>query len=116
MCKKEYVSEQMSAEVGSLIYIADNAGKRRPHICIWVFTNSAGVKYDWLVLPITSTKTVGDKNLIKVEHPKLKLPSYAKLNNIKTITNEEIVEVSNKTFDKLFVDEIASKLQFIFNI
>ena len=104
----------MNATAGSLIYITDpKDGKKRPHMCICVFTNNAGIKYDWLVVPITSTTTIGANNLVKVEHPKLKIPSYAKINNVRTVTTEDSFDVSTILFDEVFLKEVTTKLQFV---
>lgn len=106
----------MNADVGSLLFITDrNTRKRRPHVCIGVFTNNAGIKYDWLVLPITSMCTVGDENLIHVTHKKLKKNSFAKLNNIKTIVaDEDNIEVAKELFDPEQIELIKIRLRFLF--
>lgn len=105
----------MNANVGSLLFIADPlSGKKRPHICIGVFTNNAGVKYDWLVLPITSVDTVGSNNLIPVKHRKLKKNSYAKINNIKTITADADIEIADELFDKEYIELIKIRLRILF--
>lgn len=103
------------AEEGSLIFIQEGS-KRRPHICIKVYRNNAGVPYNWLVLPITSCKTVGDNNLFKVDHPKLNKISYAKLNNMRTIVWDDSYEVKNKInltqLDKL-ITKICKSLKYV---
>lgn len=105
----------MNADVGSLLFIKDkDTKKRRPHICVGVFTNRAGVRYDWLVLPITSTDTVGDANLVPVSHRKLKKNSFAKLNNIKTIKADEEIEVATDLFSEECINLIKIRLRFLF--
>lgn len=83
------------AEEGNLIFIKEK-DKKRPYICIKVFRNNAGVPYNWLVLPITSSDSVGRSNLFPIEHRKLKKVSFVKLNNIQTITWDESFEVKTK--------------------
>jgi mRNA-degrading endonuclease toxin of MazEF toxin-antitoxin module len=101
-------STEHEAEAGSLIFIQEQ-DKRRPYLCIKVFTNNAGVPYNWLVLPVTSKNTVGEDNLYKIEHPKLSKESYVKLNNLKTIPWNEGYEVKQK-INKLTLDQIIQKL------
>lgn len=102
----------MRADVGSLLFIPDPKGsKKRPHICIKVFTNLAGVPYDWLVIPITSTVTVGMDNLMEVEHPKLSLKSYAKINNITCVKASDKIEVAKMSFSKDCVKSIAVRIK-----
>ena len=72
------------ATEGNLIFIQEGI-KRRPYICVKVYRNKAGIPYNWLVLPITSSTAVGFENLFQIEHPKLNKKSYIKLNNIQTI-------------------------------
>lgn len=104
-------------DLGSLLYIADTSGKVRPFICLGKFTNNAGIVYDWLIAPITSAKTVGDVNLVELEeeHPKLKKPSYVKLNNITTLpatkTNE--VEIAEKAFTHEQIEMVIAKLRHL---
>jgi mRNA-degrading endonuclease toxin of MazEF toxin-antitoxin module len=95
-------------EEGSLIFIKEE-DKTRPYLCVKVFKNDAGVPYNWLVLPVTSKHTVGDKNLYKINHPKLSLESYVKLNNIKTIAWDDTYEVKPK-IDQKCLDEVINKL------
>lgn len=85
----------MVATEGSLIFIQESE-KRRPYLCIKVFRNTAGVPYNYLVLPITSKTTVGMENLVAIVHPKLSKESYVKLNNIQTIKLPEDVEIKAK--------------------
>lgn len=101
--------------VGSLLYIADASGKNRPHICVMGFKNEAGVVYDWLVIPITSLTTVGNDNLVEIEHHKLKKPSFAKINNMFTLseTDTENCEVSPKKFAKDMIERVIDKLHDI---
>lgn len=111
-----FIKNSMNADVGSLLFILDpDTGKRRPHVCVHVFKNNAGVKYDWLVLPITSTGTVGNRNLVSLEHKKLKKNSFAKLNNITTIKADSEIEIAEDKFDVKYIESIKSRLRFIFN-
>lgn len=106
----------MNADVGSLLFILDkDTGKKRPHVCIHVFKNNAGVKYDWLVLPITSTGTVGNKNLVAIKHKKLKKESFAKLNNLLTIKADDSIEIAEETVSLENIESIRCRLRFIFN-
>ena len=102
----------MKADVGSLLFIQDkiDSNKKRPHICIHVFTNDAGIPYNWLVLPITSIDTVGKGNLVEVKHRKLKSTSYAKLNNIISIPWNDNIEVAKVNFAKKYAREVTSRL------
>jgi mRNA-degrading endonuclease toxin of MazEF toxin-antitoxin module len=102
----------MKAEVGSLLFIEDkkDSSKKRPYICIHVFTNKAGVPYDWLIVPITSTDKVGTENLVEVEHNKLCCKSYAKINNIESISWNEKIEVAKKKFLAQYVKDVTDKL------
>lgn len=104
--------KRMKAEVGSLLFIKDknDSSKKRPYICLHVFTNRAGVPYDWLVVPITSTDSVGNENLVEVAHPKLSVPSYAKLNNIESISWNDEIEIAKKKFDAIYVRDVTEKL------
>lgn len=106
----------MKADVGSLLFIEDknNKSKRRPFICVYVFKNKAGIPYDWLIIPITSTRTVGDDNLVRVEHKKLCLESYAKISNIESISWRDEIEVAKQKFDDHYVKDITKKLNDIF--
>ena len=102
----------MRADTGSLLFIPDpKNGKKRPHICISVFRNLAGVPYDWMVVPITSTVTVGLNNLVEVNHPKLNLPSYAKLNNITCIKSNSAIEVAKVQFAEENLRNIAVRIK-----
>ena len=106
----------MNADVGNLLFILDkDTGKKRPHVCIHVFTNNAGVKYDWLVLPITSAGTVGNRNLVCIKHKKLKKLSFAKLNNLTTIKADESIEIAEEKVDFENIESIRCRLRFIFN-
>lgn len=102
----------MKADIGSLLFIEDkhDNNKKRPHICIHVFTNKAGVPYNWLILPITSNNTVGENNLIEVKHRKLNSISFAKINNIKTIPWSDDIEVARMGFAKKYVAAIVEKI------
>lgn len=103
------------ADVGSLLFIKDeiDADKTRPFICVHVFSNEAGVPYDWLVMPITSNDGVGVDNLVEVTHVKLATTSYAKINNMKCISWSDKIELSSKKFKKQYVKDILGKLKTI---
>lgn len=107
----------MKAEIGSLLFIQDknDTSKKRPHICIHVFTNRAGVPYNWLLLPITSKTMVGTDNLIEVKHQKLHSISYAKLNNIESVSWSDDIEISKRKFAKKYVDQCRTRLQGCFD-
>lgn len=103
----------MNADVGNLLFILDEStGKKRPHVCIAVFTNSAGVRYDWLVVPITSVATVGDENLVQIRHSKLKKDSFAKLNNITTIKAGKGIEIASIPFEEEYVQLVKGRLRY----
>ena len=106
----------MKAEVGSLLFIRDKnePAKKRPFICIHVFTNKSGVPYDWLIVPITSTSTVGAENLVEVKHVKLTLKSYAKISNIESISWVKKIEVAKVKFEQQNVRDVKEKLEHIF--
>lgn len=98
----------MKAEKGSLLFIRDfESAKKRPYICVHVFTNTAGVAYDWLVIPITSTVCVGMSNLILVRHSKLSTTSYAKISNVRSISWNDEIELSKIKFDPLYVRDVC---------
>lgn len=107
---------KMKAEVGSLLFIKDenDETKKRPFICVHVFRNDAGVPYDWLVIPITSTSTVGMNNLALVTHQKLTSTSYAKINNVKSISWSDEIEVARTKFREQYVRDVTDKLGNIF--
>lgn len=96
------------AEEGSIIFIQEGI-KRRPYICIKVFRNKAGVPYNWLVLPITSTTSVGYDNLFPIKHPKLNKKSYVKINNIQTIKWDDKYEIKSKINDEQ-LDKLIEKI------
>jgi mRNA-degrading endonuclease toxin of MazEF toxin-antitoxin module len=102
----------MKAEVGNLLFIKDknDISKKRPYICIHVFTNKAGIPYDWLIVPITSTDRVGIENLVQVTHSKLAVKSYAKLNNIESISWNDEIEVAKTKFNAQYVKDVTDKL------
>jgi len=106
----------MKAEIGSLLFITDknDSNKKRPHICIHVFTNKAGIPYNWLLLPITSAIAVGIDNLVEVKHQKLHSASFAKLNNIESVAWNDDIEVSKRKFAKRYVDTCRARLQGCF--
>lgn len=101
------------AEEGNLIFIKEK-DKKRPYICVKVFRNNAGVPYNWLVLPITSSGAVGKNNLFPIEHPKLKKVSFVKLNNIQTISWDNDFETRPKIKINILnqlVDRICKSLK-----
>lgn len=102
------------AEEGNIIFIQEGV-KRRPYVCVKVFKNKAGVPYNWLVLPITSTTSVGHENLFPIEHPKLHKKSYVKINNIQTIKWDDKYEIKSKinetSLDKL-IERICKSLNY----
>jgi len=109
----------MKAEVGSLLFKQDNTdpAKKRPYICVHVFTNAIGIPYNWLIVPITSTATVGVDNLVEVVHKKLTLKSYAKISNIESISwVSRKIEVSKLKFCSQCVRDVQEKLENIFKI
>ena len=87
--------------------------KRRPYMSITVFYNNAGVPYDYLLVPITSVKTVGSKNLVKIDHPKLKKDSYCKLNNLFIVPAVDIVkyDICDVPFEDHIIDAVTDKLR-----
>lgn len=96
------------ASEGNIIFIQEG-DKRRPHICVKVFKNKAGVPYNWLVLPITGSTSVGHDNLFQIEHPKLHKKSYVKINNIQTIRWDNDYEIKSK-IDKLTLDKLIKRI------
>lgn len=106
----------MKAEIGSLLFIKDknDENKKRPCMCIHVFTNNASVPYNWLIVPITSTDKVGSDNLVEVTHGKLSARSYAKLNNIESISWNDEIEVAKRKFSAESVRDVTNKLGNIF--
>lgn len=107
----------MKADEGALLFIEDklDATKKRPFMCVHVFRNKAGVPYNWLVLPITSKDSVGKDNLVEVGHDKLgKAQSYAKLNNIESISWNDKIEISSKKFAKKYSELVKDRLGAIF--
>lgn len=107
----------MKAEVGSLLFLKDrnDENKKRPCMCIHVFSNNAGVPYNWLIVPITSTNTVGTDNLVEVQHGKLcSVVSYAKLSNIESISWNDEIEVAKAKFLPQSVKDVTDKLRNIF--
>jgi mRNA-degrading endonuclease toxin of MazEF toxin-antitoxin module len=105
----------LKAEIGSLLFIKDknDTSKKRPYICIHIFTNKVGVPYDWLIVPITSTDNVGMDNLVQIEHSKLCCKSYAKINNIESISWNEEIEVAKKKFESIYIKDVTDKLKEI---
>ena len=104
-----------NAEEGNLIFIQEGE-KRRPYICVKVYRNKAGIPYNWLVLPITSSMSVGNENLYQIKHPKLHKTSFVKINNIKTIAWDENYEVKNKINQKILdelIDKICKSLNYV---
>ena len=104
-----------NAEEGNLIFIQEGE-KRRPYICVKVYRNKAGIPYNWLVLPITSSTSVGEENLCPIEHPKLHKTSFVKINNIQTIVWDERYEVKSKINQQLLdnlIDKICKSLNYV---
>lgn len=87
-------------EVGTIIFKYDR-GKVRPFVCIHMYTNNAGVIYDYLIAPITSSNKLGNDNLIRIDHEILK-KSYVKINNIQTISEDSLdgIKISKFKLDK----------------
>lgn len=106
----------MKAVTGSLLFIQDKkqAAKKRPYMCIHVFTNEAGVPYDWLIVPITSTCTVGKNNLVEVRHRKLTLRSYAKISGVESISWNDEIQVAKHKFGDEELRDVQEKLRNIF--
>lgn len=107
----------MKADVGALLFIQDklDATKRRPYICVHIFTNTAGVPYNWLIAPITSKDSVGTNNLVKLSHSKLGSDvSYAKINNIETISWSDKIEIATQKFANKHTRSVQDKLGEIF--
>lgn len=98
-----------NAKEGNLIFIEESDGKRRPFLCVKVYKNKAGVPYNWLVVPITSSNSVGITNLYPIKHPKLHKKSYVKINNIQTIIWDDKYEVKSK-INKQTLDKIINKI------
>jgi hypothetical protein len=105
----------MSAEIGSLLFIKDtnDATKKRPFMCIYVYRNKAGIPYDWLVIPISSKSVVNEDYLVTIEHPKLNKVSYAKLNNINSISWSKEIEVAKLKFDNKYVRDVQERIIFL---
>jgi mRNA-degrading endonuclease toxin of MazEF toxin-antitoxin module len=102
----------MKADVGNLLFIEDknDSAKKRPFMVLHVFNNTAGVPYDWLVVPITSSDSVGPENLVEVTHVKLACKSYAKLNNMETISWSDEIEVAKRKFAKKHIKNVQDRL------
>ncbi len=104
-----------NAEEGNLIFIQEGT-KRRPYVCVKVYKNKAGVPYNWLILPITSSESVGKRNLYPISHPKLHKESFVKINNIRTVAWDDKFEVKSKinqqTLDDL-INEICKSLNYV---
>jgi hypothetical protein len=107
----------MKAVVGSLLFIKDKLDetKQRPYICMHVFSNNAGIAYNWLVMPITSNDSVGTDNLVEVTHRKLTSKSWVKINNLQTIAWSDEIEVQGRKFRKQYIKDVRAKVREIFN-
>jgi len=105
----------MSAEIGSLLFIKDtnDATKKRPFMCIQVFRNKAGIIYDWLVIPITSKNVIREEYLVSILHPKLNQISFAKLNNITSISWSNEIEVAKVKFEDKYVRDVQERIIFL---
>lgn len=99
---------EKTADEGSIIFIKDEL-KCRPYVCIKVYKNNAGIPYNWLILPITSSKSVGMNNLFPIYHPKLHKESYVKLNNIQTVKWDNKYEVKRK-INKQTLDDLKKNI------
>lgn len=101
--------------LNALLYKQDNndATKQRPYLCVTAFPNNAGVLYNYLLIPITSVKTVGDKNLVSITHRKLKKDSYCKLNNMFTVNANEMCmyECVREKFEEKVVKKVLNSLK-----
>lgn len=107
----------MKADIGSLLFIKDkiDESKKRPFVCVHIFSNNAGVPYNWLILPITSKDSVGKDNLVEISHAKLgSTKSYAKLNNMTSIPWDDEIEVSKRKFAKKHIRSVQDRLSEIF--
>lgn len=105
----------LNAEEGNLIFIQEG-DKRRPYVCVKVYRNKAGIPYNWLVLPITSSKSVGSENLYPIDHPKLHKESFVKINNIQTIPWDDQYEVKSKINQDLLdnlIEKICKSLNYV---
>jgi hypothetical protein len=107
----------IKAEIGSLIFIKDKLEpeKRRPFICIAIFTNKAKVPYNWWMLPITSKNTIGLENLVEVKHPKLSVISFVKINDLQSVKWDDSYEVAKKKFAKKYIVDIKNKICSLLN-
>lgn len=105
----------MSAEIGSLLFIRDtnDATKKRPFMCVRVFRNNANIAYDWLVVPITTKSVIPAEYLVEITHPKLNQVSYAKLNNITSISWQKEIEVAKCKFEDKYVRDVQEKIIFL---
>lgn len=105
----------MSAEVGSLLFITDinDKTKKRPFMCIRVFRNNANIPYDWLVVPISSKSVMREEHRVQLTHPKLNQVSYAKLNNITSISWQKEIEVAEVKFSDKQVRDVQEKIIFL---
>lgn len=105
----------MCAEIGSLLFIKDanDATKKRPFMCVRVFRNNADIPYDWLVVPITTKMIIKQDYLVKLEHSKLNQASYAKINNITSISWNKEIEVAKVKFDNKYVRDVQERIIFL---
>ena len=103
--------------LNSLLYLKKDAEKdktkQRPYLCITAFYNSAGVIYEYLLVPITSSTSVGERNLVQISHEKLKKDSYCKLNNILVVSRKDIenYECIKQKFERTVVKEVLNSLK-----
>ena len=91
---------------GSILFKMDH-GKIRPFLCIHVYKNQSGIAYDYLIAPITTSVTVGLKNLVHINDTEKIKCSYVKINNIQTIHN---FELNNIRISKNKLDEESTRL------
>lgn len=108
----------MKAESGSLIFIKDEHDplKRRPFICVHVFTNNAKVPYNWWVIPITSKNTIGLDNLVEIKHQRLSTISWAKINDLHSIKWNDDYEIAQRKFAKRYIKDVKDKIVALLSI
>jgi hypothetical protein len=96
--------------IGTIIF-KQNIDKVRPYICIHVYKNKAGIPYNWLIIPVTTSNKVGVDNLVKIKHDILK-DSYVKINNMTTIQIEDIkhIKISKHHLDNNNIRLIIYKI------
>lgn len=107
----------MYPEQGSCVFIRrqrDNVSKKVAHMILAVGKNDAGIPYNWIGIPITSKETVGEKNLVEINHPKLKMKSYAKIIDPHTFKyNAKYMELSIPFSDEDLDRVLSAYINFI---